>query len=183
MKPIQTENNNWVKRPRFPKYNAEQKQSNWVSVSNGFLKIGHKPGGKKRTVLSLKNENVNTVLTILGEQEDISFIREPVKFYKLDWLWLPLRDGKNPSKEMDLEIIALLEKLRFKLNNGERIYIHCTAGLHRTGMITNLLLLFLKYDQESAIELIYKLRQITALEVSDHRLDWGAKFLKRNGIN
>ena len=50
--------------------------------------------------------------------------------------------------------------------------------MHRTGMITNALLLFLGYDEKTSYEILYKLRPITAKEVGDHRLNWGKEFVK-----
>jgi len=154
------------------------KKSYWVAVGNGFLKIGHKPGGKKRSFQSLYDEKTSTVLTILSEREGAISIGENVKSFGMEWLWLPLRDGNIPSRSIIPQIISVFEIMVEKLNSNQKIYIHCSAGLHRTGMITNALLLFWGHDKQTAFEIIQKLRPITAVEVSEHRLAWGNQFQK-----
>lgn len=152
------------------------KKSYWIEVGIGFLKIGHIPGGKKSSFKSLYDENTDTVLTILSEKEGAVSIGENVKSHKMDWLWIKLRDGKRPSYKIKPEILNTFEIIKGKLNNSERIYIHCSAGLHRTGMITNALLVFLGYDSKTSLEIIRKSRPFTAQEVGKDRLAWGMQF-------
>lgn len=159
-----------------PIYKPSDKISNWVQIGNGFLKIGHKPGGKNRSYETLVNEKTTTVLTILSEKEGAKNIFENVQKLGIDWLWIPLSNGNIPPKNMEADIIRIFGIIMQKLNNQERIYIHCAAGLHRTGMITNALLIFMAYDENKSLEIIYKLRPITAYELREHRLNWGKQF-------
>jgi len=159
------------------KYSDVDKKSNWIEVSNGFLMIGHKPGGKNRSFQSLFNENTDVVLTILSKREGAISIGENCKLLGIDWIWLPLSNGNIPSKKINSELKNVFEIIREKLKNEKRIFIHCSAGLHRTGMITNALLLFLGYDEKISHEILYKLRPITAKEVRNHRLNWGKDFI------
>ena len=101
-----------------------------------YIKTGHKPFGKKISAQSLLNDKTDTILTILSEKEGAAFIKEKCISHGLDWLWIPLPDGNIPSKKFYTPIINVFDELRFRLTENERIYIHCSAGIHRTGMIT-----------------------------------------------
>ena len=62
------------------------------------------------------------------------------------------------------------------LQQGHKIYIHCSAGIHRTGMITYGLLRYLGKDTNEAKQLLHQLREVTAAQVGDERLNWGDQF-------
>ena len=158
------------------KYTAEEKKSNWVAVKNGFLKIGHKPGGQKFPIEALHNAETDTVLTLLSEREGAVEIGEKVKSFGINWIWLKLKDGKIPPKTIVPEIITIFDTIKEKLEKGKRIFIHCSAGMHRTGMITNAFLHYIGYTQDEALKTIQELRIITSIEVREKRLKWGRQF-------
>lgn len=152
------------------------KKNYWVKVGNGFIKIGHKPFGKKFSAQSLVNENIDTVLTILSEKEGALVIGEKCKSMNIDWLWLALPDGNIPANKFKKEIIVIYEMMKDKLFKGQKIYIHCSAGIHRTGMITHGFLIYLGYDSKCSLEILSQLRPLTAGAVGELRLQWGKEF-------
>jgi len=158
------------------RYDEVDKKSQWVSIQSGYLKIGHKPGGKKRSFEQLVNEKTTTVFTILSEREGALNIEKNCKLLGIDWIWLPLSNGDIPNETIIPKIMEKLKMVKIKLENQEKIYVHCSAGLHRTGMITNCILRFLGYDEKNSYEIIQQLRPITAKEVGKKRLDFGERF-------
>lgn len=62
------------------------------------------------------------------------------------------------------------------------LMIHCSAGIHRTGMITNALLRYLGLSAEDALKKIGLAREHTAAEVGEHRLAWGQSFIDAIGL-
>ena len=139
-------------------------------------------GEKKRSFEQLCNEGTTTVFTILSEREGALNIERNCKTLGMDWIWLPLANGNIPSETIVPEIVAKLRIVKIKLENQEKIYLHCSAGLHRTGMITNCILRFLGFDEINSFELIQRLRPITAKEVGKIRLDFGERFYNIKGI-
>ena len=94
----------------------------------------------------------------------------------MDWIWFPF-SASNPHRDDDLKkVINLYVSLKDKLNDAHRIYIHCSAGIHRTGMITYGLLRFLGNDIETSHQILLKLRQVTSEQVGEERLKWGDYF-------
>ena len=59
----------------------------------------------------------------------------------------------------------MFERVIDVLAAGGKIYIHCSAGLHRTGMITHALLRYLGWSRHDAVEKLRELRALTAKEV------------------
>lgn len=147
----------------------------WVAVDNGFLGIGHKPGGKI-SFEGLEHENTAAVLTLLHENEGAQPIGKKVANAGMQWIWFPFSASKpHEAKALD-EVHRLYKILSDLLQAGKQIYIHCSAGIHRTGMITYGLLRYLGKDQTAARELLQSLRTVTAYQVGDDRLVWGDQF-------
>ncbi|NJB86981.1 protein-tyrosine phosphatase [Lewinella marina] len=142
----------------------------WVAVGAGHLAIGHRPGAD--LVSSLKLQGATHVLTLLSEPEGGRKVESFCREHDLAWLWLPMTSARPPGEERYAEIARLFNDLAAVLNNGGRIYLHCSAGIHRTGMISVALLRFLGLDAPAAMEKLRALRPTTYEGAGDHRLAW-----------
>jgi ADP-ribosyl-[dinitrogen reductase] hydrolase len=56
------------------------------------------------------------------------------------WLWLPIPDGGVPGEAFERRWAESGPELHGRLAAGERVLIHCRAGLGRTGMVASRLL-------------------------------------------
>jgi len=56
------------------------------------------------------------------------------------WLWLPIADGGVPGEEFERRWAEAGPELHGRLEAGERVLIHCRAGLGRTGLVASQLL-------------------------------------------
>lgn len=148
---------------------------NWVQVEKGFLAIGHKPGGKI-TFDGLKKEETSAILTLLNENEGAATIGNQAKKVNIEWIWFPFSASKPHSGEGISLVYSLYHKLVNKLKAGDKIYIHCSAGIHRTGMITYGLLRLLGKSKSEATLMLQSLRAVTAAQVGEDRLLWGDQF-------
>lgn len=144
----------------------------WVAVEKGFLAIGHKPGGKISFV-GLKAAGATAVLTLLMEKEGAREVGKGVEKAGLKWLWFPF-SAVNPADNTEVEEQFL--RMKQLLEKGGRIYIHCSAGIHRTGMVTYAFLRYLGLDTEEAFANLHKLRKITAEGATEKRIAWGDQF-------
>ena len=150
----------------------------WVDVSGGALSIGHRP--KRQHIKHMRAMGVTHIFTLLSEKEGAEKIGNITNNAGLQWLWLPLVSANPPGEELREKIREVFEQCRDALERGGKIYIHCSAGIHRTGMITYTLLRSLGFDAEQAMSLLSQMRELTGREAGEHRIAWGDQFVKNN---
>lgn len=141
----------------------------WKSVAGGELAIGHKPGRKLRELL--EQQGCSLVVSLLSMTESSASVSERR-------VRLPLDGASPPGPERRSEILAVFERMLAELREGGRVYLHCSAGLHRTGMIANAFLRWLGLSSDEALALLAELRPLTAEKVGDARLSWGESFAR-----
>lgn len=148
---------------------------NWVKIGNGFLAIGHKPG-KKISFEGLKIEGTSAVLTLLNENEGASAIGRQLQTVNIEWIHFPFSASKPHSGEAIEQVYSLYTNLSNLVFAGYKIYIHCSAGIHRTGMITYGFLRYIGMEKTEAFRLLQTLREVTATQVGEDRLRWADQF-------
>jgi len=124
----------------------------------------------------LEAAGCTAVLTLLGEAEDVTPIQAEITSRGWTWIWLPLRGGEPPRPERDVELQAKLDHAIASLRAGARLYVHCAAGLHRTGMIAAALLLQIEGPEVDLVARIHELRPETAAELRADRVAWARRI-------
>lgn len=143
----------------------------WVPINNGHLAIGHRPSAK--LVSDLKLQKATHILTLLSEHEGALLIKSTTVQQQMEWLWFPMESAKPPTEEQLTVLAQVFLKMKEILNNGGNIYLHCSAGIHRTGMISYAFLRFIGNEHETAIQLLQALRALTGDGVGAERVAWG----------
>lgn len=149
---------------------------NWIAVKNGLLSIGHRPSSKLGT--DLKLQNTTHILTLLSESEGGKKIESISNNNNLEWLWFPMKSASPPTEDRLAELAELFITMKDILENKGKVYMHCSAGIHRTGMIGYAFLRFIGYDIENAKLELANLRINTSEGVGDHRMEWGDSIYK-----
>jgi predicted protein tyrosine phosphatase len=148
----------------------------FVQVGPGRVALGHRP--RKRGLDDLRGGGCTHILTLLGEREGAATIGEAATEAGIEWLWLPLEGGDPPPASRDAEVREVFDRIAALLDQGSAILIHCSAGIHRTGMIAHALLRHLGLSADEARERLRAMRDITASGVGDARLAWGDRFAR-----
>ena len=148
----------------------------WLAINKGFLAIGGRPSMNSITLL--KSENCSTIVTLLRESEQkiAIAIENKAQSENIAWVWFPLAASALPQGEQIENVRVTFAAIQEKLSNGGRIFIHCAAGIHRTGAFTYGLLRYLGNTAETAKEMIKKLRLITYQEAQEKHWVWGEQF-------
>lgn len=146
----------------------------WVAVAGGRLAIGGRP--KIRALTTMRDDGATHIVTLLSEGEDARELGAAVTAAGLGWQWLPRRNGDPPADHEDTAIAAALDAWITLLASGASLYIHCAAGIHRTGMFTHALLRRTGHSPADAQQILAALRTLTAAEAGAHRLAWGHRF-------
>ncbi|MDW3193950.1 MAG: hypothetical protein R8G66_16370 [Cytophagales bacterium] len=149
---------------------------NWVELGGGHLAIGHRPSTKMG--IDLKLQNATHILTLLSEGEQAKTIRSIAIKNSLGWLWFPMESAQPPVEGRYQELAELFKSMQAILDEGGKIYLHCSAGIHRTGMIGFAFLRFLGKDASQSMEMLKALRVKTSEEVGDERVAWGNDYAK-----
>ncbi|MEZ4987473.1 MAG: hypothetical protein R2795_20915 [Saprospiraceae bacterium] len=96
-----------------------------------------------------------------------------IKLCEMDWEWLPLSASNFRTDVVFKNTVNnLYDNLIKKLDNGEKVFVHCAAGIHRTGAFSNGLLRKMGFSEIEAKEMIYKMRPVTAIEAIRKHWDW-----------
>lgn len=107
---------------------------------------------------ALKEWGVNGVVSLIEPHEfKMNKVEELPKLLTdagIWWLHLPIIDMEIPSQEFEDEWAVKGEQIRHALRIGERVAIHCYAGLGRTGMIAARLLVEMGMENEAAIKAV-----------------------------
>jgi len=149
-----------------------------VAVGGGRLALGHRP--KKSSLHALAAGGCTHVLTLMADREGAPAVGELTRGAGLAWLWFPLENGNPLPPARDRDALELLDHLASLLREGASIFVHCSAGIHRTGMLANALLRRLGLPPAEARVALAELRRVTAEGVGDHRLAWGDRLADRN---
>jgi protein-tyrosine phosphatase len=136
----------------------------WKPFGGGHLAIGHKPGHKLRDQLA--EQGCTLIVNLLSESESSASVNA-------GRIRLPLVGADLPGPERTPDILAVFERMLAELGKAGRVYIHCSAGLHRTGMIANAFLRWHGCSAEDALARLVELRPLTAEQVGAERLRWG----------
>ncbi|HVK78548.1 MAG TPA: tyrosine-protein phosphatase [Kofleriaceae bacterium] len=149
----------------------------WLSVATGRLAIGHRP--KVAALPGLGADGCTHVVTLLAEREGAAAVGAAVRAAGLGWIWWPLANGDPLPRARDGEARAFLASLLAVLTDGSGVYVHCAAGIHRTGMLAYALLRQAGLDAGAARAALRRLRAVTADGVKDVRLAWGDRLADR----
>jgi predicted protein tyrosine phosphatase len=148
----------------------------FVRIQSGALAIGHRP--PLRWLSHMRKAGVTHIVTVLSQQEHPQAIAEAAREAGLAWIWIELGSTKNLPAKAKPEIVEALRSLASVLENNGRVYLHCSAGIHRTGMIAAALLFLLGYNSAQVAETLASLRTVTAEGVGAARLDWARSFAR-----
>ncbi|WP_439626557.1 protein-tyrosine phosphatase family protein [Gemmata sp.] len=144
---------------------------NWVPVGNGRLTLWHRPGA--RAVPALRAFGCDCVVTLLSAREGAAVVGELVEQVGIEWVWLPLENGQPPRGTASEAVLAALPVLAERLDGGRSILIHCSAGIHRTGMVAFALMRWHSYTEEQGLAAIGRMRAHTGAGVQRKQVDWG----------
>ncbi len=85
------------------------------------------------------------------EQLRVPTLGEAARSLGLSWFHLPITDVGVPGPEFDEAWRVVGPELRQRLQNGERVVIHCRGGLGRTGLVAAQLLIEMGEAPETAL--------------------------------
>ena len=153
---------------------------NPIAVLEGQIAIGHR---LKKTDLALaKTQGVTHIVTLISESEGALEVQKVTEQQALNWLWLPFENARPPDSVRQDEFRRHFSELQALLEDGAYLYLHCSAGIHRTGMVTYALLRYMNFNAAEAFATLKALRELSSQEVGSDRLYWGDSFAPDHAV-
>ena len=129
-----------------------------IGENGGAIGVTFAPGKRQATAMTgIWERNLDDDLSTIRQwgASDLITLIEPHEFTELHieelpqraalhglrWHGLPITDGAAPDDRFLIPWRALLPTLLRRLNQGERVVVHCKGGLGRAGTVACLLLL------------------------------------------
>jgi len=155
----------------------EKRKIKFVKVKNGSICLGGRPSLKTIKLLGL--EGVNHIITLQNERElKVPDLGKTIIEAGMTWKWFPLSASRLPiDVEFKQKIQSLYADLEKELKAGKKIFIHCAAGIHRTGCFTNGLLRYMNYEKEESRRLIEEMRKVTVRGAVAKHWNWSEKII------
>jgi protein-tyrosine phosphatase len=150
----------------------------WIAVGGGRLSVDHRP--RIKAIPMLRASGCDHVVTLLSEREDAAAIGRAVQAAGMSWTWLPLPGGHPPEGRQNDAVLSGIRVLSRELDQGRSILVHCSAGMHRTGMIAYALLRWRGHGEEESLDLLGRMRRVTREALSAEHLQWGNDIARRH---
>lgn len=133
------------------------------------LILGPRPGKKSKDAIAA--QGVTDILTLLSAREQPDNVSKITRSIGASWHHFPIDGGHiDTLAEVDLSRLFLMYDDIVRSTPEAIIYLHCSAGIHRTGYIVYALLRYRGLSPEAAREAIIELRPVTSDQVGEDRL-------------
>lgn len=145
----------------------------FATLGRGRLALWHRP--PVRALPRLRDAGITDVVTLLCAREGAQDVGSAVEQAGMCWIWVPLENGRPPGDERTDEFRRIFQRLSDRLDEGATLLLHCSAGIHRTGMVASGLLHHRGLTGEDVLATIRAARSVTANGVGP-RIEWGSRF-------
>jgi protein-tyrosine phosphatase len=145
-----------------------------VGLGAGALAITHRP--KVKLLPAMRAAGVTHLVTLLSKREGALAVGTAAEAAGLAWVWVELPNGGEPAPERRHDIAASLRTVADLVRGGAKVVVHCSAGIHRTGMFAYALLRTYGLAPDEAMAMLARLRAVTAEGVGEERLSWAEEL-------
>jgi protein-tyrosine phosphatase len=153
----------------------------WVLLGKGRIALSNRP--KLKSIATLPQQGCQRIVTIQGRNEQPKQIEHAARSAGILWTWIPVGNGIFPEGETDRLMRLGLQSLIESIEAGESVLVHCSAGIHRTGMLVFALCRWLGFTESEALDLIGEMRLVTREGLQVEHLAWGNKIIDRGRCN
>lgn len=149
------------------------KNINLVEIKDSKSKISCHGRPTQKDIVAFKNQhNINFVLSLLNNEENPFEIKKFCENNNIKWDLIELTGANFLNKKVNVSIVKKLKEIIEMLKTEEiNLFVHCAAGIHRTGTIIYAILRVLGYSKENALETIKAIRKETGEKVGIFRIN------------
>lgn len=137
--------------------------------------LAHIAAWKPHMVLTLMEEDELAYVGVTAKTLSETFAN-----YGVNWLHLPIPNLEPPDERFEIAWVDLWPRLDAELRQGARLFLHCYAGLGRTGTVASLILMQYGMSARDAIRTVRAARpgSIETLSQEHYLSIWRAEMWK-----
>ena len=134
---------------------------NFVTIlGGGKLALSERP--KVKDIKKLNVVECDRVVTILGPKgEQAHKIGAEVESCGMAWDWVKVTNANKITDQEKMLFRKSVQVVYDAILSGENVIVHCSAGLHRTGMFAFAILRKGNIERNDALAIIEEIRQKT----------------------
>ena len=158
-----------------PKKNAARTSSAWVAVGAGAITAS---GAPNRATIELWAAawGATDVVTLQRADEGRAELADEIRDAGLAWTHAPLSGKRLAAPGDGAALDRALRTALARARRGARVVVHCSAGVHRTGLVVYGVLRLAGRDVEGALAALLRARAVTHEEVTKRDGDGVALF-------
>ena len=124
------------------------------------LSVVRAPGSLKDDLKLIAAWKPHAMLSLMEEDElervgaPVHVLAAELKAHGVDWRHLPICDMGAPDERFESVWVDLWPRLDRELQGGARVFIHCYAGLGRTGTVAALILMQFGTSARDALQAV-----------------------------
>lgn len=138
------------------------------------------PGGFRDDLAVIAAWKPSLMLSLMEEEElanagvPIPALARELAALEIDWLHLPVPNFRAPDQRFEAAWLDLWPRLDRELRQGGSVFLHCYAGLGRTGTVASLILMQHGVSAHDAIRQVRAVRpgSIETLEQEHYLSRW-----------
>ncbi len=139
--------------------------------------------GPRPRLKNIQKLTADVVFTLLKpEESDPKQIGSTTKGCHKTWAWHPLSTLGHSASDWP-HWLAAVEELEEHLGSGQRVYLHCAAGIHRTG---SLAYLYFRRQGSTPVEArqeVFRLRPVIEGQIGNKIAAMEAMYRKHGAGN
>ncbi|CAG9324983.1 unnamed protein product [Blepharisma stoltei] len=162
-------------RPKGVPESVEYISLPFYPLLSGGITAFHRPSIRGISILA-QSTPCTTVFTLQSEHECPHEIEKACLDHGLKWVWICLQGANKKLLEGNKASTAIRSGLldaRKRLDKGEFLYIHCAAGIHRTGLFIYALIRICGYSKQETLNIVKSIRVATYEKCGSMRFDLG----------
>lgn len=150
---------------------------NFVRVfESGQLALSERP--KIKEIKTLKKDHCTRVASILGSRgENARQIGSEVEAQGMLWDWIKVGTATDLSQMETILLKDVVTTISVALKSGETVIIHCSAGLHRTGILAYCILRNGGMTHDESLSAIGMMREETAFALTGKYLETAKRLM------
>lgn len=128
------------------------------------MAVMRRPGSLSADLKVIAAWKPHLVLSLM-EEDELAYVGAPVRLLAeewaalgTDWLHLPIPNLQPPDERFEKAWVDLWPRLDKEFQQGGRVFIHCYAGLGRTGTVASLILMQYGMNARDAIRTVRAVR-------------------------